>query len=138
MTDEEFLRRAIAVGNKKAKPYNFGAVVVDPDGNLVSEAVNQVHETNDPSAHAELLAIRLAAQKVGSHNLEHYVLYASHEPCTMCFVAAAWAKFSQVIYATAASEQESRYGLKNITIDDIANSLQNRHTLAQHMPLEEA
>jgi tRNA(Arg) A34 adenosine deaminase TadA len=137
MTDEEFLRRAMKIGNQKAKPYNFGAVVVDPDGNIVAEAMNQVHETNDPSAHAELLAIRLAAQKKGSHNLERYVLYAGHEPCAMCFLAAAWAKFSQVIYATAASEQELRYELKGITLDDIAAALQGRDTLAQHMPIEE-
>jgi guanine deaminase len=136
MTDEQFLRRAIKVGNRKAKPYNFGAVVVDPNGNIVSEAVNQVHETNDPSAHAELLAIRMAAQKIGSHNLEHYVLYAGHEPCAMCFLAAAWAKFSQVIYAVSASEQELRYELKNITLDDIASNLHNRNILAQHMPLD--
>lgn len=136
MTDEEYLRRAIEVGNKKAKPYNFGAVVVDPDGNIVAEAVNQVHESNDPSAHAELLAIRQAAQKVGSHNLERYVLYAGHEPCAMCFLAAAWAKFSQVVYATAASEQELRYELKDITLDDIAAALQGRKTLAQHIPLD--
>ncbi len=137
MTDEDYLRRAVEVGNQKAKPYNYGAVVVDPNGNIVSEAVNQVHETNDPSAHAELLAIRLAAQKVGSYNLGHYVLYGSHEPCAMCFMAAAWAQFSQVIYATSAIEQEKRYELKNITLDDIAANLQNRTILAQHMPLED-
>lgn len=137
MTDEEYLRVAIKSGNRKEAPYNFGAVVVDPNGKIISEAVNQVHETNDPSAHAEILAIRMAAQKIGSHNLDHYVLYASHEPCAMCFLAAAWAKFGQVIYATSASEQGLRYELKDITLDDIAASLHNRSILAQHMPLKD-
>lgn len=137
MTDEDYLRRAVEVGNQKDKPYNYGAVVVDPDGNIVAESVNQVHETNDPSAHAELLAIRLAAQKIGSHNLEQYVLYGSHEPCAMCFMAAAWAKFSQVIYATSAIEQGLRYELKNITLDDLAANVQGRTILAQHMPLDD-
>ncbi|HRJ06723.1 MAG TPA: nucleoside deaminase [Candidatus Saccharibacteria bacterium] len=137
MTDEEYLRRAIEVGNRKAKPYNFGAVVVDTEGQIVAEAVNQVHETNDPTAHAEMLALRAAAGKVGSHNLDNFVMYCSHEPCAMCFVAAAWAKLSQVIYATAASEQELRYELKDLPLDDIAGRLQGRSILAQHMKLEE-
>lgn len=76
----------------------FGAVVVK-DGALIGEAANQVTSMNDPTAHAEVLAIRAACKKLGTFELEGCEIYTSCEPCPMCFGAIYWARLSRVYYA---------------------------------------
>ncbi|TNF33056.1 MAG: nucleoside deaminase [Gammaproteobacteria bacterium] len=76
----------------------FGAVVVH-DGKIVGEGFNSVVATRDPTAHAEILAIRQAAQQLGTHDLSSCVLYASCEPCPMCLSAIYWARIPTVYYA---------------------------------------
>ncbi len=77
--------------------YPLGAVVVR-DGKILSTAHNTAHKTNDPTAHAEVNAIRSAAQKVGSRYLQHAWLYSTLEPCPMCVSAAIWAKMAGIVY----------------------------------------
>lgn len=77
----------------------FGAVIAR-DGVIISEAFNEVVISSDPSAHAEVLAIRRACQKLGTHNLTGLTLYASCEPCPMCLGAIYWAAISRVFYAS--------------------------------------
>lgn len=81
----DFMREAIALAraNIAAGGRPFGAVLVR-DGEVLSRAANRIHETNDPTAHAELLAIREAAQKLGTPRLDGAVVYASGHPCPMC------------------------------------------------------
>ena len=81
----------------------FGAVVVR-DGKIVAEGVNQVTSTNDPTAHAEVLAIRQACAKLGSFELKDCELYSSCEPCPMCFGAIYWARLSRVYFANTAED----------------------------------
>ena len=81
----------------------FGAVVVR-DGKIVAEGVNQVTSTNDPTAHAELLAIRHACAKLGVFELKNCELYTSCEPCPMCLGAIYWARLSRVYFANTAED----------------------------------
>ena len=81
----------------------FGAVVVK-DGNMIAEAANQVTATNDPTAHAEVLAIRQACQKLGVFELKACELYTSCEPCPMCLGAIYWARLARVYYGSLAAD----------------------------------
>ena len=76
----------------------FGAIVAK-NGMIISEAVNRVTLDADPTAHAEVVAIRKAAKILNSHNLDGCTLYCSCEPCPMCLGAIYWAGISRVIYA---------------------------------------
>lgn len=78
----------------------FGAVITDKDGNIVSVASNLVLESHDPTAHAEIMAIRKASEKLGTHNLSEFTLYATGYPCPMCLSAIIWANINKVYYGT--------------------------------------
>jgi tRNA(Arg) A34 adenosine deaminase TadA len=101
MTDpESFMRRAIALSREKMDANAggpFGAVVA-MDGRIVGEGWNQVTSTADPTAHAEVVAIRAAAAALGRHDLSGAVLYTSCEPCPMCLAAALWARVDAIVY----------------------------------------
>lgn len=124
--DHYYLQLATNEGNKKAEPYNFGAVIVK-DGEIIAQDFNHVHENNDPSAHAEISALRNAATKLRNYNLDGAIMYGSHEPCLMCFSCAAWANVSRVVYAIPASEQdEFSYEFKDVSLKDLASKLVRR------------
>ena len=76
----------------------FGAVVVR-DGRIIARGWNRVTSANDPTAHAEVTAIRAACRKLKSFHLDDCELYTSCEPCPMCLAAIYWARFKQVFYA---------------------------------------
>jgi len=103
MTDsnEKFMREAIRlslenIDAKKGGP--FGAVIVK-DGEIISRGVNGVTTLNDPTAHAEVTAIREAAKKLNNYNLTGCVIYTSCEPCPMCLSAIYWARLDAIYYA---------------------------------------
>lgn len=83
----------------------FGAVIVK-DGDILSVASNEVLATKDPTAHAEMIAIRKASEKLQRYDLSGCVLYATGEPCPMCLSAIIWANIKVVYYASSASEAE--------------------------------
>jgi len=76
----------------------FGAVVTRGD-EVVGEGWNQVVEFSDPTAHAEIMAIRAASARLGTHDLSDCVLYTSCEPCPLCLAAVYWAHIPRVVYA---------------------------------------
>jgi tRNA(Arg) A34 adenosine deaminase TadA len=104
MPDEaEFMRRAIALsrqGMEAGAGGPFGAVVV-LDGAVVGEGWNQVTSTNDPTAHAEIVAIRRACAALGRFDLRGATLYTSCEPCPMCLAAAYWARLDAIVHGNA-------------------------------------
>ncbi len=105
-SDEEFMRHAIALsrrGMESGAGGPFGAVVVR-DGQVLAEGWNQVTSTNDPTAHAEVVAIRRACAAVGDRHLRGAVLYTSCEPCPMCLSAAYWARLDRVVYANGRTD----------------------------------
>lgn len=81
----------------------FGTIIVK-EGNVVAEAANQVTTTNDPTAHAEVLAIRLACQKLHRFELRGCDLYTSCEPCPMCLGAIYWARIDKVYFGNLAAD----------------------------------
>lgn len=76
----------------------FGAVVVR-NGEIIARGWNKVTSTNDPTAHAEVVAIRTAAAEAGTFSLEGCVLYTSCEPCPMCLASAYWARMERIVFA---------------------------------------
>lgn len=135
--DKYYLQAATEQGNRKAKPYNFGAVIVK-DGEIIAQDFNHVHEDNDPSAHAEVSALRKAAAKLGSHNLDGATMYGSHEPCLMCFSCAAWANIARIVYALPASEQDDfSYEFKDVSLKDLSSKLVRRPISVELIRLSE-
>lgn len=104
--DEKFMRRAIELaqrGMENGAGGPFGCVIVK-DGEIVGEGCNRVTSTNDPTAHAEVVAIREACQNLNSFQLEDCVIYASCEPCPMCLGAIYWARPKAIFYACNKSD----------------------------------
>jgi tRNA(Arg) A34 adenosine deaminase TadA len=99
--DRKFLRLAIDTARQNIQEGGgpFGAVVV-MNGNIISSAGNRVVTGHDPTAHAEVQAIRMAAAALGTHELGSCVIYASCEPCPMCLGAIYWAGIRRVVYAS--------------------------------------
>jgi guanine deaminase len=114
MTHQEFMKRAIELaqqGMNSGAGGPFGAVVVK-DNQIIAEGWNKVTSTNDPTAHAEVTAIRLACEKLGSFQLEGCVIYTSCEPCPMCLGAIYWARPEKVYYGC------DRHDAADIAFDD--------------------
>ena len=104
--DPEFLRRAIALATEnvvQGKGGPFGAVVVH-QGRIIGEGANAVTATNDPTAHAEVNAIRAAAKAMKSFVLSDCELYTSCEPCPMCLAAAYWARVGAIYFGACAAD----------------------------------
>lgn len=98
--DETYLRAAIrlAATNRVGGP--FGAVLVWR-GTIVGRGRNRVTHDNDPTAHAEVVAIRAACRRLDRFHLTDAVLYTSCEPCPMCLAAACWARVGRIVYAAS-------------------------------------
>ena len=106
MSDETHLRRAIELSLANADSADggpFGAVVVR-DGVIVGEGVNRVTADHDPTAHAEMVAIRQACARLGTHDLSGAVVYTSCEPCPMCLTAILWARIDRMVYANTRAD----------------------------------
>ena len=102
----EFLRRAIALATANVtsgKGGPFGAVIVR-DGRIVGEGANSVTTCNDPTAHAEVNAIRAAARALNTFALNGCELYTSCEPCPMCLAAAYWARVDAIYFGASAAD----------------------------------
>jgi guanine deaminase len=103
---EEFMRRAIALAVENVRTGSGGpfAAVIVKDGRVIAEGVNRVTATNDPTAHAEVVAIREACRKLGDFQLSACDLYTTCEPCPMCLGAIYWARPARVFYACVAAD----------------------------------
>jgi tRNA(Arg) A34 adenosine deaminase TadA len=115
--DNPFMARAIQLSLDNVRSGRggpFGAVVVK-DGSIIAEGANQVTATNDPTAHAEMVAIREACRKLAAFDLEACEIYSSCEPCPMCLGAIYWARLSRVYFANADADA-SRVGFDDSLI----------------------
>jgi guanine deaminase len=103
---EELMRRAIALAMENVRSGAGGpfAAVIVKDGRVVADGVNRVTATNDPTAHAEVVAIREACRKLGDFQLAGCDLYTTCEPCPMCLGAIYWARPARVFYACVAAD----------------------------------
>jgi guanine deaminase len=123
---EEFMRRAIALSLENVNAGRGGpfAALVVRGGEIIGEGTNQVTSTNDPSAHAEMLAIRAACRRLNHFQLKGCEIYSSCEPCPMCLGLIYWARPEKVYYAASAEDAAA------IGFDDsrIYHELQSPHS----------
>jgi tRNA(Arg) A34 adenosine deaminase TadA len=141
VTEEQknWMRQAIALSSRNIDNGGgpFGAVIVK-DGEIVARGANRVTADNDPTAHAEVNAIREAARKLGTFDLSGCDIYTSCEPCPMCLSAIYWAHIDRIFYAN------TQYDAKAINFDDsfiytqLALEPEQRSIPAQRMLGEEA
>jgi guanine deaminase len=117
--DQGWLAKAVelAVANVEEGGGPFGAVVVK-DGSLVATGQNRVTRDLDPTAHAEVLAIRSACRELGDFSLTGCTLYASCEPCPLCVSAALWSRVDRVVYA-ADRHDAARGGFDDLAFYDL-------------------
>lgn len=115
--DREFLQRAIDLSRRALKDQGktpFGAIVVT-GGQIVGEATSSVLEVLDPSAHAEVLALRSAATRLQRHLIESGTLYSSSEPCPMCLAACYWARIPRIVFG-ATSYDVATHGFEDLQL----------------------
>lgn len=98
----------------------FGAVIVQ-DGKIVAKGHNEVLKTNDPTAHAEIVTLRKAAELLGRFDLSDCEIYSSCEPCPMCFAAIHWAKMKKLYYGCT-REDAASIGFDDQYIYDVINN----------------
>lgn len=94
----------------------FGACIVR-DGKILALAANQVLQSHDPTAHAEICAIRLACAELKSHLLEGADIYSTTEPCPMCFSAIHWARGRRIIFGTSIPDVQA-LGFNEVTVSN--------------------
>lgn len=128
------LMRKAGVIDKTGGP--FGAVVVR-DGVVLSAAGNSVMRDHDPSAHAEVNAIRMACRKAGTPNIRGAVLYSSCEPCPMCYSTAYWARIDKIFYAASWADYADLFDDSNIS-QDMLKAYPDRHVALQQIMRGEA
>ncbi|HUZ04794.1 MAG TPA: tRNA adenosine(34) deaminase TadA [Acidobacteriaceae bacterium] len=103
MNDEEFLRAAMVQASLASEmgEVPVGAVLVGPDGAILSLGQNRVLRDSDPTAHAEMVALRAAGKSLNNYRLEGCILYVTLEPCAMCAGAMIHARLSRLVYGAA-------------------------------------
>jgi guanine deaminase len=138
--DDYFLRRAITLSRERMEGGfggPFGALIVR-DGEILAEGWNEVTSALDPTAHAEVTAIRRACQVVGDFHLTGSILYTSCEPCPLCLSASYWAHIKRIVYANTRDEAAA-IGFDDAFIyDEIPKPPQQRAIIMEHHPHDEA
>ncbi|HUO27135.1 MAG TPA: nucleoside deaminase [Candidatus Aquilonibacter sp.] len=138
--DHPFMARAIQLSIENVRSGRggpFGAVVVR-DGEIIAEGANQVTSANDPTAHAEVLAIREACKKLGVFELHGCEIYTSCEPCPMCLGAIYWAHLARVYFASCAEDASSAGFDDSMIYREIALPYAGRRIPMVQMMREEA
>ncbi|MFO0952988.1 MAG: nucleoside deaminase [Isosphaeraceae bacterium] len=134
----EFLREAIRLSAEKMEAREggpFGAVVVK-DGQIVGRGWNRVTKANDPTAHAEIMAVRDACARLNTFSLAGCELYSSCEPCPMCLAAIYWARLDRVYFA-ASAEDAARAGFDDGTISRELNLPPSERSLPAEQALRD-
>jgi guanine deaminase len=137
---EPFLRRAVELATNNVRLGRggpFGAVIVR-DGAIVAEGVNTVTPSNDPTAHAEVNAIRIACQTLGRFDLRGCVLYASCEPCPMCLGAIYWARLDALYYAATREDAAAAGFDDSLLYEEIPKLDEARRLMTRRLALAEA
>lgn len=136
----EFLERSIALseqGMLKGNGGPFGCIVV-LNHEIIGEGTNLVTSTNDPTAHAEVVAIRAACTKLGTYQLQDCEIYSSCEPCPMCLGAIYWARPKKVIYANTREDAAAIEFDDAFIYEEINTALSDRKIPFIHYPHPQA
>ncbi|NWJ48777.1 MAG: nucleoside deaminase [Chloroflexi bacterium] len=124
---ELYMREALCLAEESVREGGgpFGAVIVR-DGEIIAASANSVTLTHDPTAHAEVNAIRLACANLQTHNLSGCVIYTSCEPCPMCLGAIYWARLGAIYYANTRTDAQAIGFDDSFIYDEIARPLEQR------------
>ncbi len=135
MDDAALLGEAIALAAANAREGGgpFGAVVAR-GGEVIGRGVNQVTAEHDPTAHAEVQAIRAACRALGSHELAGCTLYASCEPCPMCLGAILWARVGKLVYAASREDAAAAGFDDSVFHDEVSRPAAERELPSVHLP----
>jgi tRNA(Arg) A34 adenosine deaminase TadA len=146
MTNEDFMQRALDLALERMRANQggpFGAVIVRNCA-IVAEGWNEVTSSNDPTAHAEVMAIRRACAKLGTFDLSGCEIYASCEPCPMCLGAIYWARFRTLYFANTRQEAavigfDDEFIYREVPLDPPARSIPGitLRTPQSHVPFAE-
>ena len=137
--NKQFMRQAIqlAIDNIKNGGGPFGAVIVK-DGKVIATGVNRVTANNDPTAHAEITAIRQACEKLGTFSLEGCDIYSSCEPCPMCLGAIYWARLDHLYYGANKHDAAAAGFDDQFIYEEIELPYANRHLKTASLLEDEA
>jgi tRNA(Arg) A34 adenosine deaminase TadA len=137
---KEFMRHAIRLSAERMREGAggpFGAVIVK-EGTVVAEGWNGVTSTNDPTAHAEVMAIRRACERLKTFSLAGCEIYTSCEPCPMCLAAIYWARLDRVFFANS-REDAAAIGFDDAFLyEEISKAIPDRQIPTTRLPLPEA
>ncbi len=131
----EAIRLAVEQAGRGGGP--FGAVIVK-DGRIIAAGVNRVTEDKDPTAHAEMMAIREAAEKLNTHQLKGCEIYCSCEPCPMCFGAIYWARIDRVYFAASGKDASEAGFDDQLIYEELTRSPDERRIPTLQMMRNEA
>ncbi|WP_374163121.1 nucleoside deaminase [Arcticibacter sp. MXS-1] len=137
---EDYMRLAIALSQKNVEQGGggpFGAVIVK-DGEIIAQSSNAVTSSNDPTAHAEVSAIRLAAKALNSFDLSGCVIYTSCEPCPMCLGAIYWSRISKIFFANTREDAEAIGFDDKLIYEEINRPMSERQLPAEQVLHSEA
>ena len=135
-----YLKRAIKISEEKMNAGQggpFGAIIVK-NGQIIAEGWNQVTSSMDPTAHAEIVAIRKAAETLGSFDLSGCEIYSSCEPCPMCLSAIYWARIAKIYFSNTRQEAAKIGFDDNFLYEEVAKPIENRAIPTIHLPDIEA
>lgn len=135
--NDPFMNRAIelALANVKEGGQPFGAVLVK-DNEIIAEGINEYHLKHDVTGHAEMVAIKKAQEKLKTHNLSGFTMYASGEPCPMCLSAMYFTEIENIYYCQSI-EEASEIGLtrSSFIYDELKKDKENRSVKMIRIPL---
>jgi len=138
--DEPLLKRAIALSREHMEAGNggpFGALIADRSGTIIAEGWNCVTTGNDPTAHAEVTAIRRACTALGRFDLKGHVIYSSCEPCPMCLAAIYWARLDRLVFANGRADAAAIGFDDALIYDEIPKPIEARAIPTLHLPLKD-
>lgn len=138
--NEKFMRMAIQLSEQNVEQGSggpFGAVIVK-EGMVIARSANKVVPQKDPTAHAEISAIRLACKELDTYNLEGCVIYTSCEPCPMCLGAIYWTRLDKIYYANTKADAAAIAFDDQLIYEEINRPLAERKLPAVQLLREEA
>ena len=137
---KKFMRKAIRLSMENVQSGNggpFGTVIVK-NGKIIATGVNEVTKSNDPTAHAEMIAIRNACEELNSFQLDGCDIYCSCEPCPMCLSAIYWARVDNVYYANTRSDAQKIDFDDSLIFEELKKNIKERKIPMYQMMRDEA
>ena len=136
---KEFMKRAIELSIKSVNSGTgpFGAVLVK-DNQIIAEGFNKVTTSNDPTSHAEIVAIRMACKVLNNFNLEGCDLYTTCEPCPMCLSAIYWARINKIYYANTRVDAQKIDFSDAMIYEELNKNIKDRNIPMNQMMRNEA